>query len=103
MIDIVSISSDLQLVDSQVAKAANVLQVQQGSLEYAPTFGIDLEYFLQEGVFFQTESFKAYLIQRLAEENVNVSQVTEAIQTFLRHWTFEVGETERISGGGLIR
>ncbi len=99
MKDITSISSDLQVLDAEVAKAANVLQVQIGELEYAPEFGIDLDFFIDEDFQFQNESFKAYLIQRLSESHINVNQVLEAIETFYLQLTFSVGDAESRSGG----
>lgn len=99
MKDITSISSDLSVMDAQVSKAANVLQVQIGELEYAPEFGIDLAFFLDEELQFQNESFKSYLIQRLSEHHVNVNQVIEALETFYMQLTFQVGEAETRSGG----
>ena len=42
MIDIVSVSDDIGLFDSQISKAKNVLSTQLGSLEYEQDFGIDL-------------------------------------------------------------
>ncbi len=59
MTDIVSIGADIGLYDSQSPRAANILSVQLGALEYAPTLGIDLAYFLQEDFRFQNESFKS--------------------------------------------
>ncbi len=103
MIDITSFSDgDLTLIDTQVAKGANVLQVQLGSLEYSPDFGIDLEFFLSEDFQFQNESFKAYLIQRLSEHHLSVNQVVETIETFFRKLTFTVG-AEESQAGGMIR
>jgi hypothetical protein len=97
----VSEAGDLRIIDTIVPKAANVLQVQLGSLEYAPEFGIDIEFFLDPDLQFQNESFKAYLIQRLSESHVNVNQVIEALSTFVETLIFEVGSPE--SSGGLIR
>ncbi len=102
MKDITGISDgDLTVIDALTPKAANVLQVQVGDLEYAPEFGIDLEFFLDPAFQFQNESFKAYLIQRLSEHHVNVNQVLETLSRFVSNLTFEVGEPE--SSGGLIR
>jgi hypothetical protein len=92
---------DLRVVDTIVPKAANVLQVQLGTLEYAPDFGVDLVFFLDPDLTFQNESFKAYLIQRLSESHVNVNQVIEALTTFVETLVFEVGSPE--NSGGLIR
>jgi len=83
---------DLVVMDSIVAKAGNVLSIQLGSLEYAPQFGVDLRFFLESDFIFQNESFKAYMIQRLTESQVNVSQVTEEIQSLFNKYTYFVGE-----------
>ena len=102
MIDITNVGEDLTIQNAQVPKAANVLSIQLGSLEYAQTFGIDLAFFLDEDFQFQNESFKSYLIQRLSESHVNVNQVTDTLAQFYRQYTFEVGEPTTASGG-LIR
>ncbi len=94
-------TEDLSIVDTIVPKAANVLQIQLGDLEYAPTFGVDLDFFLDPDLTFQNESFKAYLIQRLAESHVNVNQVIQAVTTFVETLTFKVAQSE--ASGGLIR
>lgn len=99
MIDISSVSSDIQFADAQVPKAANVFSVQIGALEYAPDFGIDLDFFIDEDLQFQNSSFKSYLIQRLAESHVNVSEVLEALQAFFMKWTFVVGDENKQTGG----
>jgi hypothetical protein len=99
MIDITSVSSDLQIMDAQTPKAANVLMVQLGELEYAPEFGIDIEFFIDPDLQFQNESFKSYLIQRLAEHHVNVSQVIEALNAFVLNYTFIVGDENKQTGG----
>lgn len=103
MIDISSVNGgDLLVLDTQVPKAANLLQVQIGYLEYAQDFGIDLEFFLDPQFQFQNESFKAYLIQRLSENHVNVNQVFDSIDTFFEKYTFTVGDPE-VSSGGFIK
>lgn len=100
MIDITSVTGgDLTVMTSQAAKAANVLQVQVGDLEYAKTFGIDLEFFLDPEFQFQNESFKAYLIQRLSEHHINVNQVLESLEKFFLKLTFTVGDEQNASGG----
>lgn len=99
MIDITSITDDLNVQDAQTSKAANVLQVQIGSLEYAPDFGVDLDFFIDEQFTFQNESFKSYLIQRLSEHHINVGQVVEELEQFYLKFTFVVGDSESISGG----
>ncbi len=103
MIDIVGIGTgaggDIRTFNAQTSKAANVLSVQLGYLEYAQDFGIDLRYFIQEGFSFQNESFKSYLIQRLSESYVNVNEVLEAVEDLYRDLTFYVGDAENNTGG----
>jgi hypothetical protein len=103
MKDITSVGEDLVVIDAATPKAANVLQIRQGSLEYAPDFGIDLDFFLDEEFRFQNESFKAYLIQRLAEHYVNVSELVDENSIFERAYTFYVGDAETDASGGFIR
>lgn len=103
MIDIVAIGEgpggDLRTFDAQTSKAANVLSVQLGYLEYAPEFGIDLRFFIQENFQFQNESFRSYLIQRLSEHHVNVNQVIDTLETLYQKFTFEVGNADKTKGG----
>lgn len=100
MIDITSIDTDLNIFDSQVAKATNVLSIQIGRLEYLPEFGIDLEFFLEEDFRFQNESFKSYLIERLANNSINVSSLTETLENLFSEYNFELAAGE--TGGGLV-
>lgn len=104
MLDIIEVSDgkDLVVMDSAVAKAGNVLSIQLGSLEYAPDFGVDLKYFLQSEFQFQNESFKAYCVQRLAESQINVSQVVELIQTLYAKYTYYVGDQKQSTGGLIV-
>lgn len=103
MIDIVATGEgsggDIRLFDAQTSKAANVLSVQLGYLEWEPDFGIDLRYFLQEGFRFQNESFKSYLIQRLSESYVNVNQVLDQFESLYEKLTFYVGDAGNNTGG----
>lgn len=103
MIDIVAIGEgvggDIRVFDAQTSKAANVLSVQLGRLEYAQEFGVDLEFFIQEDFQFQNESFKSYLIQRLAEHHINVNSVLDTVEALFRKLTFVVGDADRNSGG----
>jgi hypothetical protein len=104
MMDIVEASDgeDLTLFDSVVSKAGNVLSVQLGDLEYAQDFGVDLTYFLTSDFQFQNESFKAYLVQRLTESQVNVSEILDEFETLFRQYTFYVGEIKTNSGGLIV-
>ena len=102
MIDIVSNVEglDVGVFDTQTARAANILSVQLGALEYAPLLGIDLKYFLSEDFEFQTASFKAYLIDRLAASGINVSAVSTQIENLFESYGFVVENTQQ--SGGLI-
>lgn len=92
MRDIVNVQNgmDLGVASSDLPKAANVLSVQLGDLEYQPDFGVDKRYFLERPEAFQNESFKAYLVQRLAEAQINVNEVLETVETLFRKYTFYV-------------
>lgn len=95
MIDIsVADSSGLEVVDTQVYRASNCLAIQVGSLEYAPEFGIDLRYFLTEGFRFQNESFKGYLVERLASRGINVASIVDTIENLFTQYTFNVSPEE---------
>ena len=81
MIDIVSTGSgELQAFDTQVNRAANLLSVQLGALEYAPEVGIDLNYFLSDQFKFEDAAFYSYLVQVLASFGINVATVMSAVQ-----------------------
>ncbi len=92
MIDIVPNSNgdDFKQIDTQVYRAANILSVQIGNLEYAKDLGIDLDYFLSPDFNFQNSSFQAYLVQVLTIWGVNVTSVVETITTFMSDFTFSI-------------
>lgn len=96
MLDIVSLEdgADLGIANSAVTRAASVLQVQIGSLEYAPKFGVDLKFFLDNDLQFQNESFRSYLIERLTHHQINASQVVETLDTLFETYTFYVGDAK---------
>ena len=100
MTDIVSTESGLDLgtYDTQTMKAANVLSVQLGALTYAPGIGIDLAYFLSEDFKFQNDSFKAYLVEVLANQGINVSSVIETVQALYHGYTFNLSPEETSTG-----
>lgn len=100
MIDIVSIGADIGVYNTQTSRAANILSVQLGALEYAQDLGIDLKYFLSEDFRFQNESFKSYLVQVLANNGINVSSVVEVVEALFSNYTFNLTPPE--TSGGLI-
>lgn len=105
MIDLTSISktsdvsqADMSFYDTLTTRAANILSVQFGSLEYAPDFGIDLAYFLTESVKFQNEGFKSYCVQLLATYGISVTSVDEVIKTLMSEVTFNIPADETTDG-----
>lgn len=93
--DIVSlVGADLTVAQSEAPRAANILSTQLGSLEYAQDFGIDLRYFLESEFRIQNASFKAYLVQRLLEQHVNVVSVVDTVERLFISYTFDVGSSE---------
>lgn len=94
MIDIADENTDLILLDTQAPKAKNILSVQLGSLEYEPDLGIDLEYFLKDDLRFQNESFKAYMIQVLANEGVRVSELKDTLYSLYAEYLFNIAPEE---------
>lgn len=100
MIDIVSNSTghDMGIFDTQTCRAANILSVQLGALEYEPTLGIDLRYFLSPDFRFQNASFKAYLIEVLANNGINVASVLEEIENLFSTYTFNISADDTTSG-----
>ncbi len=91
--------NDLPTQNSIAPKAGNVVNIQLGSLDFAPDFGVDLEYFITEDFQFQAASFQAYLVQRLAQHKVNVSKVIGLLSGFIENNTFTVGEQPDSAGG----
>ena len=101
MIDITSgTENGLGVYDTNNFRAKNLLNVQLGSLEYAPQLGIDLNYFLSEEFEFQNESFRSYLVQVLATNGINVTSVNSEIANLVNNLTFNLEPTEQ--SGGLI-
>lgn len=100
MIDIVSAENgqDLGVYDTQQGKAANILSVQVYSLEYIPTFGIDIKYFLSEDFNFQNESFRAYIVETLANNGINVAEVTEQIRALDSVFNIKISPESTSSG-----
>lgn len=96
MIDIISAENgqDLGLLDTLTPRAGNILSVQVGSLEYEQDLGIDLAYFLSEDFEFQNESFRAYLIQVLANRGINVASMTEAVSSLFTQLNINVSAQE---------
>jgi hypothetical protein len=93
---------DLTIIDSIVSKAANVIAIQLGDLEYAPTFGIDKKFFLESEFQIQTESFQSYVVQRLTESQVNVNEVLGTVEALMNRYVYTVGDIKDYSGGFIL-
>lgn len=104
MVDIVQVQNgkDLGFASSDIPKAANIFAVQLGALEYAPDFGVDKRLFILGDIRYEPLSFKAYLVQRLADFQINVTEVREFIERLFTHQIFRIGNSEA-NGKGLIR
>lgn len=99
MIDIIDFNEKgMQLLDTQTEKAANILSVQLGALEYAQDLGIDLRYFMTEKTQFQNESFKAYLVQILASRGINVSSIQTVINALDTNFNIKLSPEENSTG-----
>lgn len=96
MIDIVGQveGGDLSIYNAQTERAKNILSVQIGSLEYEPTMGIDLVFWLNQDFRFANESFQSYLIQVLASWGINSASFTESIESLSRQYTFNLKPEE---------
>ncbi len=100
--DIISFpnGADMQIAQNEAPRAANILSTQIDTLEYAPNMGIDLKYFLESEFRIQNASFKAYLVQRLLEQRINVVNVVDVIESLFTTYTFGIGSSA--SDGSLI-
>ena len=99
MIDITGFDENgMQTYDTETTRAANILSVQVGALEYAPTLGVDLSYFLSNDLVFQNESFKAYLVQVLAIWGINVAGIAEALDGLSATYTINISPQDNSSG-----
>lgn len=87
-------AEDLIMVESAAPKAKNILNIQLGSLEYAPKFGVDLDYFLRNPIKFQNESFKAYLIETLANNGINLASLDTVVHSLYSDYIFNLAPEE---------
>lgn len=95
MTDIISADSGgMDVFDTQTERAKNILSVQLGALEYEPLFGIDLKYFLTEGIAFQNASFQAYLVERLANYGINVVTIQTEVDSLMSTYKVELSPEE---------
>lgn len=100
MIDIIEIKEgrDLELFDTETARAANILNTQLRYLEYLPEVGIDLDYFLSEKIEFQNENFKSHIVETLANNGINVYDVVDVVNSLYSTYQINITPKEQSSG-----
>lgn len=95
MIDIDKFESgDIVFKDTNIHKASNILKTQLGSLAFNESFGVDVVYFLNRDLKFQNESFKSYLLQKLSENGIVISENYMLVDKFIQHIGFGVNNQE---------
>ena len=95
MIDGYIEKGEFKINDTIVFKAKNILEVQEGSLSYAPELGIDLKRFLDPDVKIQNRTFEAYSIQKLGEQGVNPIELIVNKETFRQVFEYTVAEADK--------
>lgn len=95
MIDVYLENGEFKATDTIVFKAKNILEVQEGSLSYAPELGIDLKRFLDPNIKIQNRTFEAYSIQKLGEQGVNPIELIVNKETFRQVFEYTVAEAEK--------
>lgn len=85
-------NGDLQMSNTDVFKAENILNIEVTTLYYAPGLGIDLGRFIDPGVQIQPETFKAYTIQQLTQQGVELESVSTAVNNFMTNIEYTVRE-----------
>lgn len=95
MIDGYIEKGEFKVNDTIVFKAKNILEVQEGSLSYAPELGIDLKRFLDPDVKIQNRTFEAYSIQKLGEQGVNPIELIVNQETFRQVFDYTVAEADK--------
>ena len=95
MIDVYVENGNFNADDTIVFKAKNILEIQEGSLSYAPELGIDLKRFLDPDVKIQNRTFEAYSIQKLGEQGVNPIELIVNKETFRQVFDYTVAEVDK--------
>lgn len=95
MIDIYIDGNNVKVSDTVVFKAKNILEIQEGSLSYEKTLGIDLKRFLDPNVKIQNQTFEAYSLQKLGEQGVNPIELVVDPKTFEQVFNYKVVEASK--------
>lgn len=82
----------LQMSNTDVFKAENILNIQINSLYYAQDLGIDLTRFINSDVEIQPETFRAYTVQELTRQGIQLQTVKTATNQFMSTITYKATE-----------
>lgn len=85
--------NDFTFPEGEVSRAQNLFDVQIGTLYFLPEWGIDLDYFLNPDFKVQSQSFEAYLLQRLGAWEFNVINMKKQTKEFTQNLEFTFGKT----------
>lgn len=88
-------NGDLQTSNTDVFKAENILNIQIGRLYYAENLGIDLARFIDSDVNIQPMTFRAYTIQELTRQGIQLEQVETVFRDFLTAINYTATEPDR--------
>jgi hypothetical protein len=91
---------DIQIVNTDVYKADNLLKTQVGSLVYAMDFGIDLKYFLNPDFEIENNVFINYLQQRISEFSITIANLERVTENFTEKVSIKIDSNE--TAGNLI-
>ncbi len=84
MIDIKSLGPDVKKDnDGDKYKAINLLSVQLQDKNYAPDFGVDLDFFINSDYQISPVTFVTHLMKRLTDHSISVKQVQNQIDDFI--------------------
>lgn len=83
---------DLKVRDTVVYKAKNLLTTQLGWLVYNAPFGVDLARFLDPDVKIQIESFRAYCLEKMGENSINVIKLIQTDEKFSSALNFIIND-----------
>lgn len=91
---------DLQIAETVVFKAKNLIETQEGSIYYHDNFGIDLERFLDPDIQIQNRTFEAYSLQKMGEWGINPLELVTNQETYRQVFNYTLDDATK---GGLIK
>lgn len=82
--DIASLGTDVKLdTKTDKYKAYNLLSVQLAQKNYAPDFGVDLDFFINSDYRISAQSFITHIIKRMTDYSISVTDVTNNLDEFI--------------------